>query len=353
MTHDFAPETAPDTGGNSGRVVAARGSHVIISGHGAERGAAAAAAIREAADEADSVHTDPSEVAEERAVQRYRSAEIENRYVEVGGVRYAYRELGPDRAEDPTPVVFFHRFRGTLDDWDPAFIDALAQHRQVILFSDAGVGSSTGSPARTVDEKAENAAVFVRALGHDVVDVLGFSMGGFVAQSIAMHEPSLVRKVVLIGTGPGGNPETEPRTDIVFDIALHPEYTFEDVRYLFFAEGRDAETQAYIERNQIRTDREPLVAPETIEAMAGLIKAFNGGQTDHYMKLGGLRQPTLIVSGDHDPFFPAKNQWLLYRELPNAQLAMYPQAGHAPHQQHPETVAAQVERFLTVNEGPQ
>jgi pimeloyl-ACP methyl ester carboxylesterase len=279
----------------------------------------------------------------------FRSAEIETEYVEVGGVRYAYRELGPERPVDATPVVFLHRFRGTLDDWDPAFVDALAAHRHVILFSDAAVGSSTGSPATTVDEKAENAAAFARALGHDVIDVLGFSMGGFVAQAIAMHEPALVRKVVLIGTGPGGNPETEPHTDIVFEIALHPEYTHEDVRYLFFAEGRDAETAAYIERNRIRTDREPLVGPETIQAMAGLIMAFMGGETGHYAKLGDVHQPTLIVSGDDDHFFPAKNQWLLYRELPNAQLAMYPQAGHGPHQQHPETVAAQIERFLTAS----
>jgi pimeloyl-ACP methyl ester carboxylesterase len=285
----------------------------------------------------------------ERAVRRYRSAEIDTKYIAVGDVRYAYRELVPDRPEDRTPVVFLQRFRGTLDDWDPAFVDAVAAHRHVILFSDAGVGSSAGPPAKTVDGKAENAASFVRALGHDTVDVVGFSMGGFVAQSIAMHEPSLVRKVVLVGTGPGGNPETEPRSDIVFQIALHPQYSFEDVRFLFFAEGRNAETRAYIERNEIRTDREPDLTPETIQAMAEVIKAFNNGETGHYAKLGQLRQPTLIVSGDRDPFFPAKNQWLLYRQLPNAQLAVYPQAGHAPHQQHPGAVAAQVEQFLTTS----
>lgn len=284
----------------------------------------------------------------DQIVQHYRSVEIETKYVEVGDVRYAYRELIPDQSVNTTPVVFLHRFRGTLDDWDPAFVDAVAERRHVILFSDAAVGSSTGSPATSVDEKAGNAAAFVRALGHDVVDVLGFSMGGFVAQAIAINEPSLVRKVVLVGTGPGGNPETDPHTDIVFDIALHPEYTFEDIRYLFFAVGRDSETQAYIDRHAIRTDREPLVAPETITAMAGLIMDFMGGKTGHYSRLGELRQPTLIVSGDTDPFFPAKNQWLLFRELADAQLAVYPQAGHAPHQQHPDTVAAQVERFLTV-----
>ena len=282
----------------------------------------------------------------DQPVRPFRSVEIETKYVAVGDVRYAYRELGPVQPVDSTPLVFLHRFRGTLDDWDPAFVDAVAEHRHVILFSDAAVGSSTGSPASSVDEKARNAASFARALGHDVVDVLGFSMGGFVAQAIALQEPGLVRKVVVIGTGPGGNPETDPHTDIVFDIALTPEYSFEDVRYLFFAEGRDAETQAYIDRNALRTDREPVVTPEVIQVMAGLIMDFMGGKTGHYARLGELRQPTLIIDGDTDPFFPVKNQWLLYRELPNAQLAVYPQAGHAPHQQHPQIVATQVERFL-------
>jgi pimeloyl-ACP methyl ester carboxylesterase len=175
-------------------------------------------------------------------------------------------------------------------------------------------------------------------------------MGGFVAQAIAMAEPALVRKVVLIGTGPGGNAETDPPTDVVFEIALKPEYAFEDVRYLFFADGRDAETQAYIERHALRTDREPLVSSETIQAMADLILDYMGGKTDHYARLGELRQPTLIVNGDDDHFFPVKNEWLLYRELPNAQLAIYPQAGHAPHQQHPEAVAAQVDRFLSAQD---
>lgn len=286
----------------------------------------------------------------EHVGQVFRSVEIETKYVELDGVRYAYRELSPAQPVDATPLVFLHRFRGTLDDWDPAFVDAVAEDRHVILFSDAGVGSSTGVPATSVDDKARNAASFVRALGYDTVDVLGFSMGGFVAQALALAEPALVRKVVLIGTGPGGNPETDPPTDIVFDIALKPEYAFEDVRYLFFAEGREAETQAYIERHALRTDREPLVSAETIQAMVGLILDFMGGKTDHYARLAELRQPTLIVNGDDDHFFPLKNEWLLYRELPNAQLAIYPQAGHAPHQQHPATVAAQVNRFLSLQD---
>jgi pimeloyl-ACP methyl ester carboxylesterase len=282
-----------------------------------------------------------------RVAKTYRADEVETRYVEVDGVRYAYRRLGPENPVDAIPLVFLHRFRGTLDDWDPAFVDAMAGTREVILFSDAGLGSTTGELATSIEAKARNAAAFIRALGLSSVDVLGFSMGGFSCQEIALAEPDLVRKVVLVGSGPGGNPETDPPTDIVFPIALHPEYTFEDVRYLFFAEGREEETQAYIDRNAVRKDREPVVTPDGIQALMDCAIPFMSGDTKHFAPLGEIRQPVLIVSGDRDKFFPVRNQWLLFRELPNAQLAVYPQAGHAPHQQHPETVAIQIERFLT------
>ena len=271
----------------------------------------------------------------------------ETKHLKVGDVSYAYRELRPAKLADPTPVLFLHRFRGTLDDWDPAFVDELAKTRHVILFSDAAVGSSTGTPAKDFDEKGRNAASFARALGHTQIDVLGFSMGGFVCQTIALQEPKLVRKVIGIGTGPAGNAETAPPTDIVFGIALKETYAFEDVRYLFFAEGRERETQAYIDRMGIRKDCEPVVGPPVIATMVESVSGFMGGQTDHYARLKQLKQPFLIISGDRDPFFPLKNTWLLFRELTNAQVAVYPLAGHGPHQQHPIEVAAEIERFLS------
>lgn len=272
---------------------------------------------------------------------------VETKHLKVGDVSYAYRELRPPKLADPTPVVFLHRFRGTLDDWDPAFVDELAKTRHVILFSDAAVGSSTGTPAKDFDEKGRNAASFARKLGYERIDVLGFSMGGFVCQTIAMQEPALVRKVIAIGSGPAGNTESAPPTDIVFGIALKETYAFEDIRYLFFAEGREQETQAYMDRMAIRKDREPVVGAQVIAAMVDSVSGFMGGKTDHYSRLKLLKQPFFIISGDRDPFFPLKNTWLLYRELANAQVAVYPLAGHAPHQQHPTEVAAEVERFLS------
>jgi pimeloyl-ACP methyl ester carboxylesterase len=133
----------------------------------------------------------------------------------------------------------------------------------------------------------------------------------------------------------------------VFDIALHPQYTFEDVRYLFFAEGRDEETRAYIDRRASRASgQEPPVTPDVIGKMVALISDFMGGKTGHYNKLRDLHQPVLIIAGDRDPFFPFKNMWILYRELPNAQLLVYPNAGHGPHQQHPADVAQKIDYFL-------
>ena len=258
------------------------------------------------------------------------AATISTSHIDVSGVRYAYRELGPKNPSDPTPIVFLQRFRGTLDDWDPGFVDELAKTRHVILFSDAAIGTSTGTAATSVDEKAQNAADFVRALGHDTVDVLGFSMGGFVAQAIAIAEPTLVRKVVLVGTGAGGNSENEPPTDIVFEIATQPDYTFEDIRYLFFAVGREKETQAFIDRISSRTkDLEPVVGPDVMGVMGQLISNFMSGESGHYSRLQELHQPALIVSGDRDPFFPAKNQWVLYRSFrtPSWQCTQMPVTG--------------------------
>jgi len=156
-------------------------------------------------------------------------------------------------------------------------------------------------------------------------------MGGFVCQTIAMQEPKLVRKVIAIGSGPAGNAETAPPTDIVFGIALKETYAFEDARYLFFAEGRERETQAYIDRWAIRKDREPVVGPPVIASMVESVSGFMGGKTDHYSRLKQLKQPFLIMSGDRDPFFPLKNTWLLYgrgRRVPARRPRASPTAPH-------------------------
>ena len=176
----------------------------------------------------------------------------------------------------------------------------------------------------------------------------GFRWAEFVCQAIAIQEPKLVRKVIAIGTGPGGNAETAPPTDIVFGIALRENYAFEDIRYLFFAEGRERETQAYLDRMAIRKDREPAVGAQVIGTMVELSLCVHGRQDRPLFTPGAAEAAGSHYFGRQRPLFPLKNTWLLYRELADAQVAVYPLAGHAPHQQHPTEVAAQVERFLSM-----
>ena len=137
------------------------------------------------------------------------------RFVETDGIRYAYRRFG---SETGTPLIFLQHFRGGLDNWDPLVTDGLAQGRPVILFNNAGVASSSGETPDTIDAMGDHVAVFVKALGLSQVDVLGFSIGGYVAQSLVLRHPQLVRRLVLAGTAPrNGEPSTNPR---VREVAL-------------------------------------------------------------------------------------------------------------------------------------
>src|SRR6202795_1485686 len=152
------------------------------------------------------------------------------RFVEAGGIRYAYRRFG---AETGTPLVFLQHFRGGLDNWDPLVTDLLAQQRSVILFNNAGVASSSGETPNTIDAMGDHVAAFVNALGLPQVDVLGFSLGGYVAQSFVLRHPHLVRRLVLAGTGPRNvEPRKNPR---VSEVAGNPVPVCENFLFLFFS----------------------------------------------------------------------------------------------------------------------
>jgi pimeloyl-ACP methyl ester carboxylesterase len=151
-------------------------------------------------------------------------------FIQANAVRYAYRRFG---SQSGTPLVFLQHFRGGLDNWDPHVTDGLAQGRPVILFNNAGVASSSGETPQTVDEMSDHVAAFLEALGLRLVDVLGFSIGGYVAQSLVLRHPRLVRRLVLVGTGPrNGEPSNNPR---IFEVASNPVPTLDDFLFLFFS----------------------------------------------------------------------------------------------------------------------
>lgn len=269
------------------------------------------------------------------------------RFVEADGVRYAHRVHGP---ETGTPLVLSQRFRGTMDDWDPDFIDALAETRPVVVFDGAGVSSSSGEVPSTIAGMADDMAAFVEALGHAEVDVLGWSMGGFVVQELAMRHPEMVDRLILVGTGPAGSSETPAPEATVFEVATRPAYGAKEREHLFFANAPSSLARAEASMARIDAvrdpDAEPPTTPGVMQVQGAAIQAWLGGGDGAFERLPAIEAPTLIIAGDRDPFFPVLGAFLLNREIPDTRLAVHPMAGHAPHHQWPEHVAVTINDFL-------
>ncbi|MEO4002072.1 alpha/beta hydrolase [Mesorhizobium sp. CAU 1732] len=269
-------------------------------------------------------------------------------FVDADGVRYAYRRFG---SETGTPLLFFQHFRGGLDNWDPLVTDGLAKGRPVILFNYAGVASSSGENATTVDGMADGGAAFVKALGLSQVDVLGFSIGGFVAQSFAHRYPELVRKLVLVGTGPR-NGETNPDPKVL-QVAGNPVPTEDDFLYLFFSpsEASQAAGRAFWARRHERKDQDPPSSIDTLKAQAAAIGEWRQPRGERYGYLKEIRQPTLVVNGSNDIMVPTVHSFTLQQHIPNAQLILYPDSGHGSQFQYPRQFVANVTLVLDATVG--
>jgi len=262
--------------------------------------------------------------------------------IHAGGVEFAYRELGP---RGGVPLVFLHHFTAVLDDWDLRVIDGIAAQRQVIAFDNRGIGASGGSVPHTIDEMAADAVAFIRALGYDQVDLLGFSLGGGVAQVITLEHPELVRRVILAGTGPAGGGGIEKITRIAATAYIKAALTLRDPRhYLFFARTPDGKRAAtdYMARLKERTeDRDKRISLHARRAQVKAIRAA-GLQAPH--DLGKIRQPVFVANGDHDVMVASSHSADIARRIPNAKLTIYPDSGHGGvFQYHRQFVPAVLE----------
>jgi pimeloyl-ACP methyl ester carboxylesterase len=274
------------------------------------------------------------------------SGQAETQHIDVEGSRFAYRSFGVPTG---VPLVLCHRFRATMDHWDPALLDTLAVQRRVILFDNAGVGFSSGQSADSIAGMAASAAAFIEALALPAADVLGWSMGGTVAQQLALDRPKLVRRLVLAGTSPGNVPNSPRAPDKVWQVAGKPVNDDEDFLYLFFTETAASRESGLASLR--RLDRRlaasgASVNLPTVQAQVAAIGAWGAGKNSAYERLGEIAAPTLVANGVHDIMVHAYNSYVLSQRLQSGQLILYPDAGHGFLFQYPELFGRHVLEFL-------
>jgi len=273
------------------------------------------------------------------------SATTPTRFLEAAGTRFAYRELGSDSG---VPLVLLHHFTATIDDWDPRVLDGIAAQRRVIVFDNRGVGGTAGRVPTTVDAMADDAITFIRALGTTEVDLLGFSLGGFIAQVIATKEPDLVRRMVLAGTGPAGFKGVgQFNRRLLTDTAQGAIQLRHPRPLLFFTRTSTGRTAArdYMSRLAERTtDR---VAPTTLRGAVAQLIAIRRWGSRSPMDLGAVKQPVLVANGEDDRMLATRGSFDLAHRLPNARLTIYPDAGHGGIFQHHDRFVPMVLDFLS------
>lgn len=270
--------------------------------------------------------------------------DVPTRSIDVGGVPFVYRELG---LRSGVPVVFLHHLMAVLDDWDPRVIDGIAAQRRVIAFDNRGVGASGGLVPNTVEEMGRDAIRFIRALGHRQVDLLGFSLGGGVAQMVALQAPELVRRMILAGTGPRGGGSIEEVNKVALLAYLKAALTWSDARnFLFFPrtlEGKRAARDYFAALKERTRDRDQPISLQARRAQLEAIKTAGLSEPDD---LSRIPQPVLVANGDHDLMVASSLSADMARRLPNARLTIYPDSGHGGVFQHHQTFVSEVLDFL-------
>jgi pimeloyl-ACP methyl ester carboxylesterase len=269
-------------------------------------------------------------------------------FVEAKGEKYAYRRFG---AGAGLPLLFLQHFTGTLDNWDPAVTDPLAAGREVILFESAGLGRSSGKVPETVAGMAAHALTFLDGLGLRTYDVLGFSLGGMVAQQMVQDRPSVFRKLILVGTAPRGGEDimhlTKPRLSKFLGDPSFKGYAVLQKIFFDLTETSQAAGAAFIGRlAERKEDLEPASGPPVAQAQIAAFGDWEQFKGDRFADLKNIRQPTLVVNGIHDEMIPVRNSYWLSENLPDAVLLTYPDSGHGSLFQFHESFTRQAAAFL-------
>jgi pimeloyl-ACP methyl ester carboxylesterase len=268
---------------------------------------------------------------------------VPTHYIEGGGICFAYRRLGPSTG---TPLVLLQHFSGNIDAWDPAVVNALAANRPVIAFDNAGVGRSTGQTPDNIAAMARDAVAFINLLGLSEIDLLGFSLGGCVAQQIAAEHGRLIRKLILVGTAPRGG---EEHLLAVLREAFSRTDAPDPRLPLFFTNSPASQASglAFLNRTKVRkVDRDTDNGSAVTDPQAKALITWCATLDPEHAILRSIGQPTLVVSGSNDTMLPASNAYAMFKELSNAQLILYPDSGHGALFQHHQIFVSHVRTFL-------
>jgi pimeloyl-ACP methyl ester carboxylesterase len=269
-------------------------------------------------------------------------------FVAANGISFAYRRFG--NAGD-VPLIFNRHYIGTMDYWDLTVTDRFARDREVILFNNAGVSSSSGEVPTTFEQMAANAIAFIKALGLKQVDLFGFSIGGLVVQEITLQEPDLVRRLIVDGAGPRGGQGMEliaQATGRLFGAHPHdpPEDVWLAVKFSPSAAGQAAGRE-YLKRTHRRQEgRDPEVNDKVSPAQVEAIRNWGVQQEGSNDHLKTFKQPTLVVNGSNDVNIPTVNSFIMQQNLPNAQVIIYPDSNHGANHMYPELFVEHATLFL-------
>jgi pimeloyl-ACP methyl ester carboxylesterase len=277
-------------------------------------------------------------------VSNYTHETVPAKFIEAKGIRYAYRRFGK---AGQIPLLFLEYFNSNMDSWDPAVTNSLATDHEIILFDNAGVGASGGETPYTVVEMTQHCIAFCRAVGLNAIHIVGFSLGGMIAQQLALERPDLVQRLILLGTGPRGG-EGMTFTE------LSPEEQIDPIAFLlgaFFSpsEASQAAGREYVKRVGSRKRHRdlPVSRNSAVAQLAAIREWGTIPSTGRYDSLKNITHPTLIVHGNKDIVVAPVNALILVEHLPNAQLIVYPDSSHGAHYQHSRTFLQHVNLFLS------
>jgi pimeloyl-ACP methyl ester carboxylesterase len=271
-------------------------------------------------------------------------------FLDANSHSYAYRRFGKGSG---LPLLCLQHFTGTLDNWDPAVTDALAAHREVILFDNAGVGRSSGEVPNTIAGMAGHAAAFLDGLGIETCNVLGFSLGGAIALQMVQDRPKVFRRMILVGTAPRGGEDVMhlEKPSLAKHLQDPTNRGYDVLKKIFFTSSAasQAAAEAFVKRlSQRKDDRDPVSGPNVATAQMAAFREWDKAGGERFGELRHIHQPALVVNGVHDEMISVRNSYWMADNLPNAVLIAYPDAGHGSLFQYAESFTRHAGAFLSI-----